>query len=714
MKKIISFPIIKAFPLLFTCALISYLASTCLSVTEPIWWIFGLMFISHFLFFIRRICLKKIWRILALSLLWIIYLSSALVLFLYIIVIPYNYYAAWLALVQVGRPGGIISFIFFVALSWFNSLLTGLAQKNPSLPSMSALLLVILFELTVIKQDLFTTVLFVLTGIVLCFSLHLRQIKFSLKAGLYSLSVLFICLVLAFILASGSKPGSGILTQASLDANLKKWLVDLFPETSSYASAAGIGLSLNEKRLADKPSFSETPLFYIKTDKQKIVYLRTEVFDIFFENGWSQSPTLKAEALQPAGALFTREPPDQASVEITVLFDYLTQVPHLLSVRSIYLSAFQFSKLKTGTLNTGFNLDLPLLKNDQILITTSSFTDLTPSTEEAELFKMAKLALGQEPLIQEQSSQEPPSPQYLEVPTAVSERVRKLARDLSLNQKPIKILFNIYNYLKANCTYSLKEISSSYAFEMLDSFLFKSQKGYSLHFATAFIILARLNHIPARLVKGYFIYIPNLKEGASLKGLNAHLWPEVWLEGLGWTSVEATPALTFLGREDEEYERLFNSQDDEMTAKQLKALRGEVLKPAVEKTPTIFSLELFLPYLPWLLIPGIIALFIFLSLRFKKYLPKANLPWKGKLLQIFSLLRHLILYTDREGLPSPEIIGWLCWAKNLSKHMPCKKLLPFTIAGLIQEILFNQRAVNKRDVRFFKLVYQYYRKQFKG
>lgn len=344
---------------------------------------------------------------------------------------------------------------------------------------------------------------------------------------------------------------------------------------------------------------------------------------------------------------------------------------------------------------------------------TSSFPDSIASAEAGELFKLVKSMLGQEPIIQVQDLHEPPPTQYLEVPAAISERVHKLAKDLSFGYKPIKILFNIYNYLKANCTYSLKDISASYAFDMLDSFLFKSQKGYSLHFATAFIILARLNHIPARLVKGFFIYISQLSEGAYIKGLNAHFWPEVWLEGLGWTSVEATPALSALGMKDEEYASLFNPDGDEMTAKQFKALRGEVPKPLPEHTPIIFSFESLLPYLTWLILPGIMLFAFFCSLKYYKNFPRTKLPWKGRLAQIFSKLRHLTIYTGQRGLPSPEKVGWLCWAKLLSASTPAKKLLPLTMARLIQEILFNQRSVGKREVHFFKLTYRYYRKQFK-
>ncbi len=75
--------------------------------------------------------------------------------------------------------------------------------------------------------------------------------------------------------------------------------------------------------------------------------------------------------------------------------------------------------------------------------------------------------------------------------------------------------------------------------EFLDYFLLESRQGYCTYFATAFVLLARAEGIPARYVQGYCVPV---EEGTTLVYSNmAHAWPEVYLEGAGWIPFEPTP-----------------------------------------------------------------------------------------------------------------------------------------------------------------------------
>lgn len=76
--------------------------------------------------------------------------------------------------------------------------------------------------------------------------------------------------------------------------------------------------------------------------------------------------------------------------------------------------------------------------------------------------------------------------------------------------------------------------------EFLDYFLFDSQKGYCSYFATAFVLMARAEGIPARYVEGFCI--PATKNRTvSVTADMAHAWPEVYLDGIGWIPFEPTP-----------------------------------------------------------------------------------------------------------------------------------------------------------------------------
>ena len=79
------------------------------------------------------------------------------------------------------------------------------------------------------------------------------------------------------------------------------------------------------------------------------------------------------------------------------------------------------------------------------------------------------------------------------------------------------------------------------ASDFLDYFMLESRQGYCSYFATAFVLLARAEGIPARYVEGFCI--PTNKERSMTVYSNmAHAWPEVYIKGAGWIPFEPTPS----------------------------------------------------------------------------------------------------------------------------------------------------------------------------
>lgn len=76
--------------------------------------------------------------------------------------------------------------------------------------------------------------------------------------------------------------------------------------------------------------------------------------------------------------------------------------------------------------------------------------------------------------------------------------------------------------------------------DFLDYFLFESQKGYCSYFATAFVLMARAEGIPARYVEGFCVPVTTNKKMTVTANM-AHAWPEVYIEGIGWLPFEPTP-----------------------------------------------------------------------------------------------------------------------------------------------------------------------------
>lgn len=76
--------------------------------------------------------------------------------------------------------------------------------------------------------------------------------------------------------------------------------------------------------------------------------------------------------------------------------------------------------------------------------------------------------------------------------------------------------------------------------EFLDYFLLENPRGYCTYFATAFVLLARAEGIPARYVQGFCVPVEKPGE-VSVRSHMAHAWPEAYIRGVGWVPFEPTP-----------------------------------------------------------------------------------------------------------------------------------------------------------------------------
>ncbi len=78
----------------------------------------------------------------------------------------------------------------------------------------------------------------------------------------------------------------------------------------------------------------------------------------------------------------------------------------------------------------------------------------------------------------------------------------------------------------------------------IETFLFETHRGFCSHYATSFVYLMRIAHIPARVIGGYqggeFNRVGKFLE---IRQADAHAWAEVWLENKGWVRVDPTAAV---------------------------------------------------------------------------------------------------------------------------------------------------------------------------
>jgi transglutaminase-like putative cysteine protease len=77
-------------------------------------------------------------------------------------------------------------------------------------------------------------------------------------------------------------------------------------------------------------------------------------------------------------------------------------------------------------------------------------------------------------------------------------------------------------------------------FDPLTNFLVTKQ-GYCVQFATAMVMMSRAAGIPARMDLGF---LPGVRAKGvwTVTASDAHAWPELYLDGIGWTRFEPTPS----------------------------------------------------------------------------------------------------------------------------------------------------------------------------
>ena len=135
---------------------------------------------------------------------------------------------------------------------------------------------------------------------------------------------------------------------------------------------------------------------------------------------------------------------------------------------------------------------------------------------------------------------------YTALPDGFPERVHELAREITEDATNDYDRMRLLEaYLRENFTYTLTPGSLPRNRDFVDHFLFDIRQGYCVHFATAFVTMARSLGMPARYLEGFLVHtgLDVMRDDGFIDVLNnmAHAWAEVYFEGFGWVRFEPTP-----------------------------------------------------------------------------------------------------------------------------------------------------------------------------
>jgi len=131
----------------------------------------------------------------------------------------------------------------------------------------------------------------------------------------------------------------------------------------------------------------------------------------------------------------------------------------------------------------------------------------------------------------------------LALPPHVDPRVVALAGELARQaESPRGRLAATVRHLQAHYRYTLAP-GAFRTGDPLAEFLFDKKEAYCEYFASAGVVLLRLQGVPARFVKGLSVG-PQTDVGGGLhvvRESDAHAWVEAWIPGEGWVEADPTP-----------------------------------------------------------------------------------------------------------------------------------------------------------------------------
>ena len=137
---------------------------------------------------------------------------------------------------------------------------------------------------------------------------------------------------------------------------------------------------------------------------------------------------------------------------------------------------------------------------------------------------------------------------YLQLPNDFSDRIRNEAENVTSGAtSPYAKAIVLQSYLRGDPFEYSTQVQHGHSNDVMEDFLFVTQKGYCEQFAGTYAAMARAVGLPSRVVVGFTKGNRDQSVPANepalfrVNGEHAHAWVEIWFEGFGWVTFDPTP-----------------------------------------------------------------------------------------------------------------------------------------------------------------------------
>lgn len=128
----------------------------------------------------------------------------------------------------------------------------------------------------------------------------------------------------------------------------------------------------------------------------------------------------------------------------------------------------------------------------------------------------------------------------LQLPDHFDQQAIDLSQQITAGHTDAGAVMRLANHLRSTHGYSLSYHAEGN--EPISAFILHNSAAHCEYFASALVMMCRASGIPARLVTGYYAHERFTGDTLVVRGRDAHAWAEAWIDGIGWFSIDATPA----------------------------------------------------------------------------------------------------------------------------------------------------------------------------
>ncbi|MFI9718722.1 DUF3488 and DUF4129 domain-containing transglutaminase family protein [Streptomyces sp. NPDC052396] len=133
--------------------------------------------------------------------------------------------------------------------------------------------------------------------------------------------------------------------------------------------------------------------------------------------------------------------------------------------------------------------------------------------------------------------------EYTRVPATLPAEVERVARRVTAGAaNPYQQAVKLQDWFSVGGGFHYDtEVASGSGDNAIVRFL-RDKRGFCVHFSFTMAAMARTLGIPARVAVGFTPGAPQSDGSVSVGSKDAHAWPELYFEGIGWTRFEPTPS----------------------------------------------------------------------------------------------------------------------------------------------------------------------------